>query len=226
MFKIQPQAFLFDLDGTLVDSAPDLCFAVNSMLRERGSDPVELAALRNWVGNGARRLIARALTATMDDDPPAQEWDSALERFYELYAERLYVDSQPYPGAIEAVRALHGMGVAVAVVTNKPYRFAQPIIEHMGLGQAIKVVVGGDCAPARKPDPQPLHLAASRLGVDIDQTVMVGDSATDVAAARAAGVPVICVSYGYRRGIAVEQLGADMVLDNLRELPELMREAV
>ena len=225
MFKNQPQAILFDLDGTLVDSAPDLCVAVNRMLNERGLDSVGLAAVRNWVGNGTRRLIARALTGTMDDDPPAREWESALERFYEFYAERLYVDSQPFPGAVEALRALQQMGLAIGVVTNKPRRFAEPIVAYMGLGEVVGVVVGGDCTPARKPDPQPLYLAVQRLGVSIDNTVMVGDSATDVAAARQAGVPVVCVPYGYRRGVATGQLGADRVIGSLTELPELLREA-
>lgn len=216
------QAVLFDLDGTLVDSAPDLSVAVNRMLEEYGRDAVDLPTIRDWVGNGARRLIARALTGSMDEDPPTAEWDGALERFFTLYGQRVYVDSRPYPGAIQGVRSLADMGMAIGVVTNKPRRFAVPIIEHMGLAESIGVVVGGECSAARKPDPQPLQLAAERLGVSIEQAVMVGDSATDIAAARAAGIPVISVPYGYRRGVDAEQLGADMVIESLTELPELL----
>lgn len=224
MFNSQSQVLLFDLDGTLIDSVPDLAVAVNRMLRERGVTPVDPEAVRDWVGNGARRLIARALTGKMEEDPPAAEWESALESFYTFYAERLCVDSHPYPGAVEAVTALAHRGVSMGVVTNKPRRFAVPIIEHMGLSDAISTVVGGECTPARKPDPQPLYLATQRLGVAIEKAIMVGDSATDVAAARAAGIPVICVSYGYRRGVEASRLGADKVIDSLMELPELLRE--
>ncbi|WP_242464709.1 phosphoglycolate phosphatase [Halorhodospira abdelmalekii] len=225
MLKTRPHAVLFDLDGTLVDSAPDLAAAVNAVLRERGAATVDVERVRGWVGNGARRLIARALTGEESADPPAAEWNAALERFFTLYSERLYVDSRPYPGVVEGVAALHALGLPLAVVTNKPRRFAEPILTHMGLREQIAVVVGGECVAARKPDPLPLHWALEQLGLPGAPAWMVGDSATDVAAARAAGMPVICVPYGYRRGVAVEQLGADAVIGRLTELTTLLREA-
>lgn len=219
------RAILLDLDGTLVDSAPDLTAAVNQLLAERGQVPVTEAQVRGWVGNGARRLVARALTGEDDGDPPAEELDAALERFLEAYEAAVYVHSAPYPGVVEGVQRLADDGYRLAVVTNKPRRFVEPILEHMGVLGAIDAIVGGECTDARKPEPEPLRLAMERLGAASATVLMVGDSATDVEAARNTGVPVVCVPYGYRRGTPVEDLGADAIVDSLAELPGLLRGA-
>ncbi|MBK1726708.1 phosphoglycolate phosphatase [Halorhodospira neutriphila] len=216
---------LFDLDGTLVDSAPDLTVAVNRMLAERGAEGVTLEQVHGWVGNGTRKLVARALTGRDDGEPPAAELDEALARFLELYSERLFVDSRAYPGAVEGVQALAAAGLHLAVVTNKPRALAAPVIEALGLAEAVPVVVGGDCCAARKPDPAPLLGALEALAMPRAGSLMVGDSAIDVATARAAGIPVVCVPYGYRRGVALADLGADATVERLTELPPLLRVA-
>ncbi|MBK5944396.1 MAG: phosphoglycolate phosphatase [Halorhodospira halophila] len=219
------RAILFDLDGTLVDSAPDLTAAINQVLTERDRSPVTEEQVRGWVGNGARRLVARALTGEDDGTPPDEELDTALERFFECYGEAVYVHSRPFPGVVETVQALARAGMRLAVVTNKPRRFAEPILEGMGVADAIDVVVGGECTEARKPDPEPLRLAMERLGAASRTVLMVGDSSTDVEAAHNAGIPVVCVPYGYRRGVAPEDLGADAIVDDLSGVVTLLRGA-
>ncbi len=219
------RAILFDLDGTLVDSAPDLTAAVNQMLAEQDQPPVQEEQVRNWVGNGARRLVARALTGADDGEVEDEQLDPALERFFAFYEAGVYVHSHPYPGVVEGVRALAAAGYRLAVVTNKPRRFAEPILERMGIAAQIDAVVGGECTEARKPDPEPLRLAMERLGAASATVLMVGDSATDVEAARNAGIPVVCVPYGYRRGVGLEDLAADALIDELTELPALLRGA-
>ncbi len=214
---------LFDLDGTLVDSAPDLARAVDGVLGELGYPAAGEAMVRDWVGEGARRLLSRAITRTERYEPPAETLDHALARFFELYGQQLYRDSRPYPGVIPTLRKLAADGYRLAVVTNKPRRFAQPILEAMGVADAVPVVVGGECTPVRKPDPAPLRLALERLGATPEEALMVGDSAIDVAAARNLGIPVVCVPYGYSRGVDPADLGADAVLSGFGELAVLLR---
>lgn len=225
MDLIKTRAILFDLDGTLVDSAPDLAAAINRVLAERGQEPVSEAQVRDWTGDGTRRLVARALTGSRDGEPPAETLDAALERFLECYGEAVYVDSRPYAGAVQGVAELARSGMRLAVVTNKPRHLADAILAHMGIASHIDAVVGGDSTDARKPDPEPLRFAMERLGAASITTLMVGDSATDVEAARNAGISVACVPYGYRRGVAVEALGADGVIEAITELPPLLRGA-
>ncbi len=214
---------LFDLDGTLVDSAPDLARAVDGVLAELGYPAAGEALVRDWVGEGARRLLARAITRTERCEPPTETLDHGLARFFELYGTSLYRDSRPYPGVVATLRKLAADGYRLAVVTNKPRRFAEPIVEAMGLSEAVPVVVGGDCTAVRKPDPEPLRTALERLGVTPDEALMVGDSAIDVAAARNLGIPVVCVPYGYSRGVDAADLGADAVLSGFGELRVLLR---
>ncbi len=219
------RAILLDLDGTLVDSAPDLAAAVNRLLAERGADAVTEAQVRDWTGDGARRLVARALGDRLGEEPAEADLDGALERFLALYEEGVYVRSRPYPGVIEGVQRLAAAGLRLAVVTNKPQRLVEPILEPMGIRESIDAIVGGESTEAKKPDPEPLRLAMERLGAASATVLMVGDSATDVEAARNAGVPVACVPYGYRRGVAPAELGADAVIEDLRELSGLLRGA-
>ncbi|MFP4129729.1 MAG: phosphoglycolate phosphatase [Halorhodospira sp.] len=220
------RAILFDLDGTLVDSAPDLTAAVNRVLAERAQGPVSEAQVRDWTGDGTRLLVARALMGGRDgEEPPEEALDGALERFIAYYSEAVYVHSRPYPGAVEGLAQLARAGMRLAVVTNKPRHLADAILAHMGAAGSIDTVVGGDSTDTRKPDPEPLRLAMEGLGAASSTALMVGDSATDVEAARNAGIPVVCVPYGYRRGVAVEALGADGVIEAITELPALLRGA-
>lgn len=213
------RAIFFDLDGTLVDSAPDLGAAVNDMLLERGRDAVAIDQVRVWVGNGARRLVMRALTGSRDGDPGDEVTQVALARFFEHYGRRLTERTRPYPGVVEALDVLTDMGLRLAVVTNKPARFTDPLLEALGLSHYFGVTVSGDTLASRKPDPAPLRHAASALGVPPDSAVMVGDSMADLGAARNAGIPMVLVPYGYRDGDAIFDAGPDLVVDDLRSLP-------
>lgn len=216
------RAVLFDLDGTLVESAPDLAQAVNRLLAERGRGAVAEARVRRWIGNGARRLVARALTGEDDGEVEAGELDAAMQRFFSHYADCLTDRTAVYPGTVEALEALQAAGLALGVVTNKPGRFTDPLLAALGLDRFFGVAVSGDTLAVKKPDAGPLAHAAEALGVPLASALMVGDSMADVMAARNAGVPIVCVPYGYRRGDDIFEANPDAVVDRLDELPPLL----
>ncbi len=219
------QGVLFDLDGTLVDSAPDLAQAVNAVLADLGRAAVSLNAIRQWVGNGADRLIERALTGDLNGRLPVAELEAIRPQFVRYYGQTLCVGSQLYPGVLEGVKAVYALGLPIGCVTNKPSRFARPLLDQLGIGAYFTTVVGGDDASQKKPDPAPLLLAIERLGFQPEQCLMVGDSQHDVAAARAAGCPVIAVPYGYNHGQDIRAAQPDSVIDSLTQLAALLRPA-
>ncbi len=216
---------LFDLDGTLVDSAPDIADAVDAMLRQFGREPVGEERVRLWVGNGAQRLIMRALTGAMDGEPDEALTREALDCFLELYRQCLSVRSRLYPGVREGLDRLRADGYRLACVTNKPASLARPLLRDLGLSDDFPVVVGGDTTPEKKPSASPLRHAMELLRSAPQQTLMVGDSRNDVLAARNAGVPVVCVPYGYNHGGDVRDTGPDAVVDDFLALHALLRRA-
>ena len=207
----------FDLDGTLVDTAPDLLAALNFVLGEAGLAPVEEERLRSLVGGGARLMIERGLAMR---GAPANEADvdRMLDDFLRFYEKHIADRSRPFPGAAETLDALAAEGARLIVVTNKIERYSVRLLETLGLARHFSVIAGPDTFGVRKPDPGHLLRAVERAGGARERTIMVGDSITDVNTARAAGVPVIAVSFGYRDG-TVEELGADHVVDRLDEIP-------
>ena len=211
---------LCDLDGTLVDSVPDLAASANAMLGDLGLPPRELQAARAWVGNGVERFVKRALTGEMDAEPDSALFASALENFNTHYAANLSASSILYPGVEEALSRLAAAGLHLACVTNKPEPFTSQLIAAMGLADFFELVVAGDTTPRRKPDPMPLHYAADYFALGSDECLMVGDSSNDVVAARAAGFTVVCVPYGYNHGADIRDSKPDLVVDNLCELAE------
>ena len=217
------EAVLFDLDGTLVDSVPDLALAVDAMLADLGRPPAGEARVRRWVGNGAERLVKRALTGAMDGEPPADELQRALPLFFEHYQRHLDRHSRLYPGVEECLRALQAHGLALGLVTNKPERFVAPLLDSLGIADCFAVTVGGDTLAEKKPHPAPLLHAARQLGVTPEATVMVGDSRNDVLAARRAGMAVVCVPYGYNHGEDIRLTSPDLVVEDLRELAEQLK---
>lgn len=212
-----PEALLFDLDGTLIDSVPDLANAVDYTLQQAGFTAAGEALVRKWVGNGARKLLERALR-NAKGEATEHELDRLLPVFFERYEACCADATGIYSGVTEALKHWHAAGIRMACVTNKPERFAQKIVDHFGWSDSLPVVLGGDSLPTKKPAPEPLWEACKRLDVDPANTIMVGDSVNDVQAARAAGMKVIAVPYGYNYGSDIRQAEPDLVVDRLDQL--------
>lgn len=217
-----PRVALFDLDGTLVDSAPDLSAAIDDMLASMGRAPAGPQKVREWVGNGAQILVRRALADRVNwqEAAPVDEpvFDEARDRFYQAYERLNGHQSTVFEGVEPCLARLRGYGCRMAVVTNKPERFVGPLLARMGLDHWFEVIIGGDTLPRKKPDAEPLLKAMHELGGTRATTVMIGDSAADVNGARNAGLPSVVVRYGYNYGPPVDELGADVVVDSLTEL--------
>ena len=216
--RVRLKAILFDLDGTLVDSAGDLRDALNALLAEEGLAPLDLQAVKGMVGDGVAKLVERGLTARGAglDRLPAR-----VARFMELYEPNAARLTRPYPLVAETLESLRQRGLRLAVVTNKPHAATMRILEALDLARFFDAVVGGDTLSRRKPDPAPLLHAMRALDAAPAETLMVGDNHHDVAAARAAGVPVAVVAYGYG-GRPAAELGADRVLDSFAALRRLV----
>jgi len=228
-----PQAVLFDLDGTLVDSVQDIFVAVNLLLAELGMKTRTRDEVTMWVGNGARMLIERAMAGRFEgfaglDDARARHAaaDAAMPRFRAIYQEICVDHTLPLAGAHDSLSYAHARGLGVAIVTNKPLAPTERIIDALGWRPFVSAVIGGDSLAVRKPDPAPIHEAMRRLGAA--HGWMVGDSANDVGAARNAGMPSIVVRGGYNHGNSVESLdpAPDLIIDSLAELPALLRAAI
>lgn len=215
-----PKAVLFDLDGTLIDSAPDIHTALNETLASYGEPPFTLEAVTGMVGRGVPMLIERAYSALGKGIDPASR-DKAVERFLAIYEPRSTELTTLTAGASEATRVLREQGVRLGVVTNKPEVATREILAHFGLLDLLDVIVGGDAGPPKKPEPGLLFLACERLELPVDDVVFVGDSENDVDAARAAGMRVVAVRGGYTSR-APETLGATALVDRLDALPVLL----
>jgi phosphoglycolate phosphatase len=210
---------VFDLDGTLVDSAPDLRAALNEMLRERGRPPLSLPQVRQMIGDGVPALVARALAASgAEPDQSAR----ALPRFLQLYEADAVRLTRPYPAVPETLAALRRRGYRTAVCTNKPQHATHTVLEGLGLLPLFDGIAGGDRFPVKKPDPGHLLGLIGALGARRDRAAMIGDSENDALVAHAAGVPVVLMRYGYAR-IDPEQLTADALLDHFIDLPAALQ---
>ncbi len=213
-------ALLFDLDGTLVDSAPDLALAINRTLNDLNLAQCDQATIRGWVGNGAKTLVDRALSGstTIDkqlDPVLAQE---ALTRFLSHYQACLCEESVLYNDVKEGLVRLKESGFRLAIVTNKPAAFIEPILHGLGLSDIFEVLVGGDTLPQRKPDPEQLYYAIQQLDVSAEQCVMIGDSKNDILAAKAANIDSAALTYGYNYGEDINQYQPQWCFDTFAEL--------
>jgi phosphoglycolate phosphatase len=206
---------LFDLDGTLVDTLPDLTNALNEALRERGHAPLLPQEVRPMIGDGMAMLLARGFAARGGDRAEAEAMHG---RFTEIYEASATANSHPYPGVAETLAALRRRGYRTAVATNKPQHATGAVLRGMGLADLFDGVAGGDRYAVRKPDPGHLWGLIDELGADRNRAAMIGDSENDAAAAHAAGLPLFLMRYGYAR-IDPAKLGADLVLDRFDELP-------
>jgi phosphoglycolate phosphatase len=221
----RPEMILIDLDGTLVDSVPDLTFCVDEMMQELGMPQRGEARVRTWVGNGVERLVRRALTDSLDGEPEDELFQRAYPIFLRLYAENTSGRSQLYPGVREGLDYLRSAGFKLGCVTNKAEQFTLPLLDSMGIRDYFAIVVSGDSLQEKKPHPLPLLHAAAFFGIDPARALMVGDSMSDVKAARAAGFNVVCMSYGYNHGIDIRETKPDAVLDSMAELGTLLESA-
>jgi phosphoglycolate phosphatase len=210
----EPDLLIFDLDGTLVDSAPDLQRAVNRVLADRGCPPIPLADLRSMIGDGAAQLLKRAFEARgiAMQDPAA-----TLREFIAHYRADPTANTLMYDGVFDTLTALHSRGRALAVCTNKPENPTHEILRRFGIAGYFTRVVCGDTHEFRKPDPRMLTGLLADFGVSAPRAVMIGDSEVDAATARAAAVPFVLMTYGYRRG-AVHDIACMAALDSFADL--------
>ncbi len=217
LWKRPYSAYLFDLDGTLVDTALDINEALNRTLEDNGFPTVDVALTRHWVGHGAKILIEQALQHSAGRIDEAQS-AAMLAHFLSYYSTHLAVLSEPYPEVVSTLQDLKAAGAKLAVVTNKMSALTEPLLNEIGLAVWFDEIVSGDSAPRPKPAADPVELTLARLGIAAGDALFVGDSETDVLAARAAGVAVVCVRDGYNHGQDVTQLGADGVIATFGEL--------
>ncbi|MDB6091311.1 MAG: cbbZ [Gammaproteobacteria bacterium] len=215
---MQPALVIFDLDGTLIDSAPDMHRAVNRMLDDLGCAPLSLADIRSMVGDGASALIARALAARqcVTADPA-----KALALFLEHYEAEPTAFTRTYPDVHGTLDRLRAHGLTLALCTNKPARLTQMILERLEIDRYFVRVIAGDSLPFRKPDPRALLAVLTGLDTHMAATLMVGDSEVDAATAQAAGVPFILMTYGYHRG-PIDGISSIATLDRFHELATLL----
>jgi phosphoglycolate phosphatase len=221
----RPEMILIDVDGTLVDSVPDLAYCVDQMMQALGRPAWGETRVRDWVGNGVERLVRRALLGQLEGEPDEADFERAYPIFLELYAENTSKRSCLYPGIREGLDYLRGAGYALGCVTNKAARFTEPLLRDLGVRDCFGLVVSGDTLPRKKPDPLPLLHAARHFGVQPADALMVGDSVSDVKAARAAGFTIYCMSYGYNHGMDIRQAHPDAVMDSLTEIRGLLEKA-
>lgn len=215
---------LFDLDGTLVDSVADLSVASKRMLAELGRPPCPEADIRRYVGKGMAVLVQRCLAREEGEVDPALQ-AAGIEAFRRHYRAVNGRYARVYAGVTEALEAMRGRGLALGCVTNKPQDFTLALLEQTKLGNFFGVVVGGDVLARKKPEPDMLFHACAALGVPPGQTLMIGDSANDALAARAAGIPVVLTTYGYTEGVAVDTIDCDGLVSSVTEVLPWIRPA-
>ena len=224
MMLRKPEMVLIDVDGTLVDSVPDLAYCVDEMMKALDLPVHGEAKVRNWVGNGVERLVRRALVGQLEGEPDEALFQRAYPLFLDLYAENTSKRSALYPGVKEGVAWLKAQGYRLGCVTNKAARFTLPLLKDLGVHGHFEIIISGDTLPQRKPDPAPLLHAARFFGVEPEQALMIGDSISDVKAARAAGFQIVCMSYGYNHGADIRDFHPDAVVDSMVEIRDLLQE--
>ncbi len=216
--SFDPKMILIDVDGTLVDSVPDLAYCVDEMMQQIGRKPCGDIAVRDWVGNGVERLVRRALIGKLDGEPDDAEFEKAYPIFLDLYAENTSKRSVLYPGVRKGLDELKKAGYKIGCVTNKAEQFTLPLLKDMGLHDDFAIIVSGDTLEHKKPHPEPLLHVARFFDVKPEDSMMIGDSVNDVKAARAAGFMIACVPYGYNHGDDIRDANPDIVMDTIADL--------
>jgi phosphoglycolate phosphatase len=220
----KPQLIIFDLDGTLVDSAPDIHRALNLCLVSLGLAESSLIEVKGWIGNGSKKLVERALIAKYRDFVDAETnetfFNIAHSNFIDFYEQNVAAKTTIYPGVEKTLQELVTNEVPMALVTNKPFDITQQLLSALNWSHYFSQVVGGDSFHVKKPDPYPLQQVCIKHSVNPSDCLMVGDSVNDIAAARRAGMPVLAVSYGYNHGQPVILENPDYLVADLTELLE------
>ena len=224
-FPLRVSAVTIDLDGTLLDTIPDLAAAANMMLEELGRPPLPLETIRTFVGKGIQNLVERTLAGDIDGGADAESVARAMPIYEKHYMAVNGRHTTIYPGVKEGLDKLKALGLPLAVVTNKSGRFTLPLLDEVGLAPYFETVVSGDTLARKKPHPDPLLHACKALDIAPREMLMIGDSLNDTQAARAAGCPVFCVTYGYNEGHDVHDLDTDAIVDTLVEAAALVRKA-
>ncbi len=216
--------FIFDLDGTLIDSVPDLTTGLNCMANRLGLDGYSQDLVRNWVGNGASILVKRALLRSKDisNDIDKEYFKESLELFFECYEANLCKETKLFDGVVETLKELKDRDLTLSIVTNKPSKFTTPIIKELGINKYFDVVIGGDDLKVKKPEPEPLLEAIRRVDSSIDESLMVGDSKNDILAAKACGMDSVGVSYGYNYDVSISEYNPNLVIDNIKDIIEYL----
>ncbi|NOT14306.1 MAG: phosphoglycolate phosphatase [Methylotenera sp.] len=221
MSQFRVKAIMFDLDGTLIDSAPEIAAAANQMLADLNLPTLPVLQIQSYIGEGAQMLIKRCITGDLDGEPEVSQLERAQALFFEYYA-KIVSNSQPFDGVLAGLQTVWRRGFKLACVTNKPEKFTLPLLAQSGLADFFDCVVSGDSLPQKKPNPMQLQHICKKLRVPEYEAMLVGDSNTDIEAAHAAGCFIITVPYGYNQGKAIDESRVDAVISDLTELSNLI----
>jgi len=211
---------IFDLDGTLVDSAPDLALSINLMLEYIGKNTFKEELIRSWVGNGAQTLVKRALSGSKEIQQDINEeiFYEALKIFLDLYKKNLCVKTELYPNVKETLKSIKNKNYIMTIVTNKPFDFVEPMLNALGLEGIFDLCLGGDSLNTKKPNPEPLLFVCEKFNIAIENTLMIGDSKNDILAANSANIQSIAVSYGYNYGEDISIHNPDYIVDDFADI--------
>jgi phosphoglycolate phosphatase len=220
--KFTPKLIMIDVDGTLVDSVPDLAFCVDELMVALGRPKWGEEKVRQWVGNGVPKLVERSLTGELEGKVDQEDFQKAYPIFLELYKDNTSKRSHLYSGVIEGLDYLQDKGYTLGCVTNKAEAFTHPLLKDLGIFGRFELIISGDTLEKKKPDPLPLLFAAQHFNVSAQECLMLGDSVSDVKASRAAGFDIICMSYGYNHGEDIRLQHPDVVIDSMAELQQYL----